>query len=52
MSEWKKTKWNYYEDFVFLQKDEVSLPDYGIPQDSDSDPAPAPKAEGKVCINR
>lgn len=27
------------------QKDEVNYPDYGIPQDSDSDPAAAPKAE-------
>ncbi|CAK6957391.1 osteoglycin%2C paralog b [Scomber scombrus] len=27
------------------KKDEVIFPDYGIPQDSDSDPAAAPKAE-------
>lgn len=57
MSGWKKCiialsweKYSYYEDFFFLQKDIVNFPDYDIQQDYD--PAVAPKADGKVCLNR
>uniref|UniRef100_A0A3B4UPS1 Mimecan n=1 Tax=Seriola dumerili TaxID=41447 RepID=A0A3B4UPS1_SERDU len=37
--------YSYYEDFFFLQRDIVNLPDYGFLQDTD--PA-VPKADGKL----
>lgn len=44
-----EVKYSYYEIFFFLQKDIVNFPE--LMQDSDTDPAVSPKAEGKVCLN-